>query len=233
MIRIRAAAFALCLAVGCGPDAPPPSSSKKATSGAGFPSLSDMLVIEIVHSEAYMCAFRTHSEVCRDDAHWRIALNRRESPEWPPAIAFIQSEAKRLANPKQPGVSMLRPEIAAVSGAPYGPIRKALEACAAAGIGQFTFTEFKEKLVDWKASALGVGVGTGLVLFIGKRETSEKVRWVAPEELQEAIDAATSSRKDVRIVIRPLESTVWGEVMGIRDACRKGGYSLVEFAVMK
>jgi len=229
MIRLIFALI-LCFVLGCGPDAPPPP--KKGSSTSGFPSLSDMLVVEIVHWEAVMCAFRSRSEVCREDSHWKVALNRRESPDWPAAIAFIQSEAKRLANPKKPGVSTIRAEIAAESGAPFGEIQKARAACGAAGIVDLTFTEFQGTLVNLKPSPIGVVSGEEVVLLIGKQGSSENARWVAREELLEAIGAAMPGRR-LSIVIKPLDSTVWGEVLRLRDDCRKAGYADVEFAARK
>lgn len=232
VLPLRAATLILtCFALGCGPDAPP---SAKATSAPEFPSLTDMLVIGVVHADYLMCAMHSHSEVCRDEFHWKVELNRREAKDWPRAVAFIQAEAKRLANPRKPGLSDLQTEVAAESGAPYEPIQKALAACEAAGIVKLTLTQFKEKLVDAQASPLGVGLGPELVILVGKQEPPEKieVRWVEAANLKDAIDAAATQRprKDLPVVLKPLPETIWGEVMGIRDSCLKWGFPRVDFA---
>lgn len=232
MLPLRAATLLLaCLALGCGPDAPPPA---KAKSAPEFPSLTDMLVIGVVHADTLMCAMHSRSEVCRDEFHWKVELNRREAKDWSRAVAFIQAEAKRLANPKKPGLSDLRTEVAAESGAPYEPIRKALAACGAAGIVKLTLTEFKEKLVDAPASPLGVGLGQELLILVGRQEPPEKVevRWVEAAKLKDAIDAAAAQlpRKDLPVVLKPLPETLWVEVMGLRDSCLKWGFPKVDFA---
>ena len=89
-------------------------------------------------------------------------------------------------------------------------------------------------------SSLGVGAGAlgdgyELVILIGKQEPQEKypLRWVETAQLKEAIDAAVAgrgSRDELPVLLKPVASTTWAEVLRVMKLCRDQGFERVEFS---
>jgi hypothetical protein len=92
---------------------------------------------------------------------------------------------------------------------------------------------------DVITSALGVGtrakvIGQDLLVLIGKQEPEkyDSVRWIEGAGLKEAVEAAEKNRgprDELCILLDPIPSTPWTEVIQIMDLFKEMGLRL-EFA---
>lgn len=207
-----------------------------------FPSR-DQLTIEVVHDDQATCASYPKTSRCADTRHWTVTLNGARCPDRSRAEAFIKDEATRhpSGDPKQPDRSQLKTKVAAESGAPYAVAENVLATCATAGIHILEIGEKKTGSdVGVAASPLGVAAGPfpdirELLVLIGKQDPQEKTsfRWVEAAGLKEAIDDAAKDlgpRDELPVVLKPVGSTIWAEVLQVLASCKKMGFERIEFA---
>jgi hypothetical protein len=207
-----------------------------------FPSR-DELKIVVIHDDQAICSDYPKTFRCPDPKHWALSVNDVKSADRARIEAFIKSEAARFKtpDPKNPKVSELEIKILSESGAPYGEAESLMHQCALAGIYRVTLGEKKtEGKCETITSPLGVGTITGvdhqdLMIMIGKREPREheSVRWVDSAKLKDPLEDIAKYRRprdEVTVLIDPIPSTPWTEVIRLLDALKAMGFERNEFA---
>jgi len=218
---------------------PPPSAPGQGAKPE-FPSR-DELKIVVIHDDQASCSDYPKTFRCPNVKHWVLSVNEVKCANQARVEAFIKSEAerRRTTDPKLPRFTDLQVKILAESGAPYSEAGSLLTKCAKMGIYKLELGEKKTEGHDGTIkAALGVGVGyigdrPELVVLIGKQESQDKVRWVEAAGLKEAVDDAAKDlgpRDKLSVVLNPIPSTPWTEVIQLLAACKNMGFERTEFA---
>jgi hypothetical protein len=227
-----------CYLLGCQDS---PSSAPVQEAKADFPSR-DELKIVVIHDGKAACSDYTKTFRCPDVKHWVLSVNDVKCADRTRVEAFIKSEAERLPS-SDPNLRRTDLEIKLLSesGAPYSEAAGLMNKCAKMGIYRL---EIGEKKTGGHSgtitSALGVGTRAAvdhrdLLILIGKQKPDEfdSVRWVEGVGLKEAVEDTAidfGPRDRVSVLLDPIPSTPWAEVIQMIDLFKKMGFERTEFA---
>ncbi len=229
--------FGWCL-LGC---QDPPSLAPVLEPKLDFPSR-DELKIVVIHDGKAVCSDYTKTYRCSDVRHWVLSVNDVRCADRAHVETFIKSEAERLPS-SEPNFRKtdLEIKILSESGAPYSEAAGLMNKCAKMGIYRLDIGERKtEGHSGTITSALGVGTRAAidhrdLLILIGKQKPDEydSVRWVEGAGLKEAVEDTARDfgpRDRVSVLLDPIPSTPWTEVIQIMDSLKKIGFERLEFA---
>jgi hypothetical protein len=203
----------------------------------------DELKVMVIHDDQAACPDYPKAFRCLDTKHWVLSVNEVKCADRARVEAFIKSEAerRRTSDPKLPSLSEVGIKILAESGAPYSEIGSLMNKCAKMGIYRVELGERKTGGQSGEiTSALGVGTRAAvdhrdLLVLIGKQKPDEydSVRWVEGAGLKDAVEDTARDfgpRDKVSILLDPIPSTPWAEVIQIMDSFEKMGFERLEFA---
>jgi biopolymer transport protein ExbD len=94
------------------------------------------LTLNVYHryaSEVPCAAYAGHA-VCRKPSHWLVGIRGTDYNSPARLGAHLKTEAAKLPDPVEKGLSMRRVMIRADAAAPYGLVQQAMAACVLAGI---------------------------------------------------------------------------------------------------